>query len=215
METHSLWKYSLTRSPDKAMVHFIPVTLGDTLNLEFGNEVLKFIYDAIIASLRSEGRDLRRGDIIQDVNQNERKYFFDGVDIIPSYKEIDNEESVPPSFEAVTEFPIHYWDGIIIENEYIWLSSYILSYLKMAPIQVGVIEPGKEEIAFVTFNYARPNQPTITYALADDTIPKIVRSREERIAEFERKIHKHEGPFDYGYEEMPQGVILFPNALLI
>ena len=227
METHSLWKYSLTRSPDKAMVHFIPVTLGDTLNLEFGNEVLKFIYDAIIASLRAEGRDLRRGDIIQDVNQDYRnygKYFFDGVKIILPYMEIDDYGSIPPSFEAVTEFPVHYWYGIVDHNEYIWLNPHILSYLKTAPVQVGIIHPEwKNMMAFVTFDYARPDQPIITYTLAD--VPAEIGTREELIAEFSRKINKHTGPFDYMSQDVPQApefkelyqrypnLIVFPNTI--
>lgn len=80
----------------------------------YGKELTKWIGK----SLETSKATLLRGDVVELSTDNQKDlafyYIFDGKNLIvfSPNPDPDSDETVPPpSFQVVTEFPIHYWDS--------------------------------------------------------------------------------------------------------
>lgn len=86
--------------------------VGDSFDLEARKTVL--------ALLRRDGADLRRGDLIllgPDLGyKNSGVYIYDGRDIVDLSDNYDQYGEIPDSFQAIVEFPPKYWSQLIENN---------------------------------------------------------------------------------------------------
>lgn len=63
---------------------------------------------------------IRRGDVIHleaiPDYRNDGKFIYDGRELLPLDFSLDDYGAVPPSFQVIDEFPIHYWKRTITHN---------------------------------------------------------------------------------------------------
>lgn len=111
----------ITRQVDKARVY--PVRhydLPEAYDYHFDD--MDYIINTITPYVKTLD-DLRRGDIIVLANiptdRNDGLFIYDGDNILYLDTEPDDYGSVPVQFKVPDEFPIYYWEDIVVHNSFV------------------------------------------------------------------------------------------------
>jgi len=110
-----------TRQPNKALVYLYthPKHVHD-LESGYGriSEKIKLLNQNM-----TQFDDLRRGDIVIMTNiagyRNDGLFIFDGTEVIHLAWEPDDYGTIPIQFKVPEDFPITYWEDIILHNAYV------------------------------------------------------------------------------------------------
>lgn len=113
-----------SRNPGRAKAHMLqgPSDLMDDTDNFSEIQLNPDFLAALTEELRTH-KDVRRGDIIfvEDYLgcHNDGKLIFNGKAVIPLSDTPDEYGSIPEEFQAISEFPVLYWDNIISHNGYV------------------------------------------------------------------------------------------------
>jgi hypothetical protein len=125
---YDLYMYMYHHPKGRARLIQIPSNLlpEDDLFLDYydnmadGDDVIDVLNHSPDIRAFLQDAKIRRGDVIHlepsGDYRNDGKFMYDGHNIVPLDYSLDDYGAVPASFQVIREFPIHYWQGIIVHN---------------------------------------------------------------------------------------------------
>ncbi len=166
---HALQTISYPRPDRHCHVHHI--SPSEDIELDQNGNISNLTLARALAYLRqylsSEYEELVKGDLIvfDDMAgyNNNGIVIFDGIEIIPLFKEIDREGSLPPEFRVIEDnVPISYWtdmDQLLVQqdgikhNTIVWFNHGLVRDQCLDNLQYGMADRYQFYIVFTTFNY--------------------------------------------------------------